>query len=61
MDDTKAIVATPQGIGRTTAGRLPLPERSAMGEARRTAADAIINGPARPSSAPSSPCCARLR
>ena len=35
----------PQGFGLSTAERLPIPEREAMSEAQRTAADAIINGP----------------
>lgn len=37
--------ATPQGFGRSTAERLPIPERGAMSQAQRDAADAIINGP----------------
>jgi len=37
--------ATPQGFGPTVTERLPVPERTAMSEAQRTAADAIINGP----------------
>ena len=35
----------PQGFGPSTAERLPVPERDAMSEAQRAAADAIINGP----------------
>ena len=37
--------ATPQGFGNTKTERLPCPERSAMNDAQRAAADAIINGP----------------
>lgn len=36
---------TPQGFGDSTSERLPIPERSAMSDAQRAAADAIINGP----------------
>ena len=37
--------ATPQGFGASTSQRLPIPEREAMSEAQRAAADSIINGP----------------
>lgn len=36
---------TPQGFGPSREERLPLPDRSAMTDAQRTAADAIISGP----------------
>ncbi|HJV25652.1 MAG TPA: carboxymuconolactone decarboxylase family protein [Aromatoleum sp.] len=36
---------TPQGFGPSTSERLPIPQRGAMSEAQRAAADAIINGP----------------
>ena len=38
-------IPTPQGFGVSTAERLSIPERSAMSEAQRAAADAIIAGP----------------
>ena len=38
-------IPTPQGFGVSTTERLPIPERSAMSEAQREAADAIIAGP----------------
>ena len=36
---------TPQGFGHSTSERLPIPERSAMSDTQRAAANAIINGP----------------
>ncbi len=45
MNKTNMSNATPQGFGTSTSERLPIPERDAMSEAQRTAADAIINGP----------------
>lgn len=42
---TPATLPAPQGFGASSAERLPLPERSAMSEAQRAAADAIIAGP----------------
>ena len=38
-------IATPQGFGVSNAERLPIPERNAMSQAQRDAADAIIAGP----------------
>lgn len=38
-------IGTLQGFGPDRTERLPLPDRSAMSEAQRAAADAIINGP----------------
>ena len=43
--DENTTLATPQGFGPSTSERLPIPERGAMSEAQRAAADAIINGP----------------
>lgn len=45
MPDHETRRPTPQGFGESNAERLPIPERSAMTEAQRAAADAIINGP----------------
>lgn len=45
MDNATPLAAAPQGFGPSTTERLPLPERSAMSEAQRAAAEAIINGP----------------
>ena len=45
MNNSPESMATPQGFGLSTAERLPIPEREAMSEAQRAAADAIINGP----------------
>jgi 4-carboxymuconolactone decarboxylase len=42
---TPPTVPAPQGFGASNAERLPLPERSAMSEAQRVAADAIMAGP----------------
>jgi 4-carboxymuconolactone decarboxylase len=45
MDKPDTPRPTPQGFGHLASERLPIPERSAMSEAQRAAADAIINGP----------------
>ncbi|MET0859056.1 MAG: carboxymuconolactone decarboxylase family protein [Telluria sp.] len=45
MDDSLDLTATPQGAGLSNSERMPRPERDAMSEAQRAAADAIINGP----------------
>lgn len=45
MTTPSTTIPTPQGFGTSTAERLPIPERSAMSEAQRAAADAIIAGP----------------
>lgn len=45
MSNSMNSAGTPQGFGPSTAERLPIPEREAMSEAQRAAADAIINGP----------------
>ena len=45
MRDDDTPRPTPQGFGDSRSERLPLPERSAMSDAQRAAADAIINGP----------------
>jgi 4-carboxymuconolactone decarboxylase len=45
MDKQHSQLLTAQGFGDTTSERLPIPERIAMSDAQRTAADAIINGP----------------
>jgi len=45
MPDLNSLPATPQGFGDPNAERLPLPERGAMTDAQRAAADAIIAGP----------------
>ena len=45
MEEMVDAAATPQGFGNTKTERLPRPERSAMNDAQRAAADAIINGP----------------
>lgn len=37
--------ATPQGFGDSRSERLPIPEQSAMNDAQRAAADALIHGP----------------
>lgn len=45
MDNTIVATTTPQGFGYSKSERLPIPERNAMNDAQRIAADAIINGP----------------
>jgi len=45
MSNSLEAMGTPQGFGLSTTERLPIPEREAMNEAQRAAADAIINGP----------------
>lgn len=45
MDYSRHLNVTPQGFGSSNPERLPIPERDAMSEAQRQAADAIINGP----------------
>lgn len=55
MDNTKSggpatasardTSCAPQGFGATNSERLPVPDRDAMSEAQRAAADAIVNGP----------------
>jgi 4-carboxymuconolactone decarboxylase len=45
MTITFDAIAAPQGFGPSTVERLPIPEREAMSDAQRAAADAIINGP----------------
>ena len=45
MERTLDAAAARQGFGDTKTERLPLPEPSAMSDAQRAAADAIINGP----------------
>lgn len=45
MNNSLESMAPSQGFGISTAERLPIPEREAMSEAQRAAADAIINGP----------------
>ncbi|WP_019139851.1 carboxymuconolactone decarboxylase family protein [Noviherbaspirillum massiliense] len=45
MDNPTPVTAAPQGFGPSQSERLPVPERSAMSDAQRAAADAIINGP----------------
>lgn len=45
MNEPVAAQAVPQGFGPSTAQRLPVPEREAMSEAQRAAAQAIIDGP----------------
>lgn len=40
-----ATLPAPQGFGTSSAERLPMPERSAMNDAQRAAADAIMAGP----------------
>lgn len=45
MERTFDAAATRQGFGDTKTERLPIPEQSAMNDAQRAAADAIINGP----------------
>jgi len=45
MSNSLETRGTPQGFGFSTAERLPIPQREAMSEAQRAAADAIINGP----------------
>ena len=45
MHDEDTQRPTPQGFGDPSSERLPIPERSAMSEAQRAAADAIVNGP----------------
>jgi 4-carboxymuconolactone decarboxylase len=45
MDHSTDFRGTPQGFGLFTSERLPSPERDAMNEAQRAAAEAIINGP----------------
>lgn len=45
MNHSHALKATPQGFGVPNSERLPIPEREAMSDAQRAAADAIINGP----------------
>ena len=45
MNTFPDLKASPQGFGLTTSERLPIPERDAMSDAQRAAADAIINGP----------------
>lgn len=45
MDHPTDPEGTPQGFGFSTSERLPYPERDAMSEAQRAAAEAIINGP----------------
>ena len=45
MNTFPDLKASPQGFGLTTLERLPIPERDAMSDAQRAAADAIINGP----------------
>jgi len=44
-DATTRATPAPQGFSASAAERLPIPDRSAMSEAQRNAADAIINGP----------------
>jgi 4-carboxymuconolactone decarboxylase len=45
MNNFHGLKGTPQGFGTSRSERLPIPERDAMGEAQRAAADEIINGP----------------
>lgn len=45
MNNTAVATATPQGFGDSKSERLPIPEGSAMNDAQRATADAIINGP----------------
>jgi 4-carboxymuconolactone decarboxylase len=45
MNNSHDLKATPQGFGTSRTERLPIPERDAMSDAQRAAADAIINGP----------------
>jgi 4-carboxymuconolactone decarboxylase len=45
MDNPTDLKGTQQGFGFSKLERLPIPERNAMSEAQRAAADAIINGP----------------
>lgn len=45
MSNSVESMNTPQGFGLSKAERLPIPDREAMSEAQRAAADAIINGP----------------
>jgi len=43
MDNT--ATSAPQGFGDSRSERLPIPEQSAMNDAQRAAADALIRGP----------------
>jgi 4-carboxymuconolactone decarboxylase len=45
MNSPTVVSGTPQGFAFSTSERCPVPERDAMSEAQRAAADAIINGP----------------
>jgi 4-carboxymuconolactone decarboxylase len=45
MDNSLDLTMTPQGFGLSNSERLPAPERDAMSDAQRDAAEAIINGP----------------
>lgn len=45
MNNSTDLRGTPQGFCSSTSERLPIPERDAMNDAQRAAADAIINGP----------------
>lgn len=45
MNSSTNLRGTPQGFGISTSERLPLPDRDAMSEPQRIAADGIINGP----------------
>lgn len=45
MNKASELNATSQGFGASTSERLPIPDREAMSEAQRAAADSIINGP----------------
>lgn len=45
MENPTDLNASPQGFGCSTSERLPIPERDAMSEAQRAAAQAIIDGP----------------
>lgn len=55
MDHTVDTTTTPQGFGDSKSERLPIPERSAMNDVQRAAADAIINGPRKGIFGPFSP------
>lgn len=47
MDHHTAPTGMAQGFGFSRSERIPVPERAAMSEAQRAAADAIIHGPRR--------------